>query len=651
MHIEGSTLSSVVQADNERPASLPPAFRRLVTRSVVLPLSLAFIVAVVFVWQVIWLLAADAAVRHCDQVIDRATTVQKLLVDMETGIRAFVITEQASFLAPYNAARQALDGNIQNLSDLVAGNQDQAGRVNSLREKSGAWRAYAENIKSKVGKDDEAKSVIITGRGKELMDSVRRTVTQIVQVETNIRDGQSHRARMMAAAVVGISVVLCLICGMFVSVISRRQLFAVAKTYTRALAVAEQREQEKSELLASERAARSVAEHASRMKDEFLATLSHELRTPLNAILGWAHLLRQTPPNGTRDPKDLEHGLDTIERNARAQTQLIEDLLDMSRIISGKLRLDIQRIAPISFIEAAIQTIRPAAEAKGIRIEQMLDSQADPISGDPNRLQQVIWNLLSNSVKFTPKGGKVQVVLQRVDSHLEISVADTGQGIKPEFLPYVFERFRQADASAARRFGGLGLGLALVKQLVELHGGSIEVKSPGEGMGATFVVELPLMVVHADSDDGARKHPKAPSAVPCLPGSPTLAGLKVLVVDDEPDARDLIKRVLEACEAEVIAAGSATEALGMIEQDRPNVLVSDIGMPGIDGYEFLQKVRAMGSSRGGLLPAVALTAFARSEDRTRTLMAGYQVHVSKPVEPAELVATIASVAGRTIPPV
>jgi signal transduction histidine kinase len=408
-----------------------------------------------------------------------------------------------------------------------------------------AWRSYAQDVRSKVGHGDEAKSLVITERGKQMMDSIRDTVNQLVGAETILRDEQSHTARVTAAQVLIISVVLCAIVGTALAIVSRRQLYAVARTYTRALEIAEEREREKTGLLASERAARSLAEHAGRMKDEFLATLSHELRTPLNAILGWSQLLRQMYRDGKRENRDLEQGLDTIERNARAQTQLIEDLLDMSRIISGKLRLDIQRIAPISFIEAAIQTIRPAAEAKGIRIEKMLDPQVGPVSGDPNRLQQVIWNLLSNSVKFTPKGGKLQLILERVNSHVEIRVADTGQGIKPEFLPYAFERFRQGDATTTRRFGGLGLGLSLVKQLVELHGGSVSVLSAGEGKGATFIVHLPLMVVHAGEEEAARLHPKTPTNTPFPVRVATLAGVRVLVVDDEADARELIKRVLE----------------------------------------------------------------------------------------------------------
>ena len=401
--------------------------------------------------------------------------------------------------------------------------------------------------------------------------------------------------------------------------------------------------EERKHLLESERSARAAAERISGLKDTFLANLSHELRTPLSAILGWAQVLR----HHLSDNPDMRHGLDAIERNARVQAQLIEDLLDMSRIASGKVRLDIQATDPVAFVEAAVETVRPAAESKGIRLEKFLDPLAGPISGDPGRLQQVVWNLLTNAVKFTPKGGRVQILLKRINSHIEISVADTGCGLKPEFLPHLFERFRQADATTTRKHGGLGLGLSIVKQLVELHGGSVYATSDGEGHGATFTVELPLTVVHRSLHNGERLHPQAPQ-FDSLDFRPTdLAGIKVLVVDDEADARELLKRVLTDCGATVITADGAIEALARIESDRPDVLVSDIGMPDVDGYAFLKQVRALGKERGGRLPAIALTAFARSEDRTRALLAGFLVHVAKPVDPSELVATIASVVGRT----
>lgn len=405
-----------------------------------------------------------------------------------------------------------------------------------------------------------------------------------------------------------------------------------------------QLQEQNERLLESERAARSEAERAGRMKDEFLATLSHELRTPLNAILGWAQLLQDEAV----DAEDLKEGMNTIERNARAQKQIIEDLLDMSRIISGKVRLDVQRLELAPVVEAALDTVRPAADAKGIRVQTVLDPLARPVSGDPNRLQQVFWNLLANAVKFTPRGGRIQVLLQRVNSHLEVHVIDTGEGISPEFLPHIFDRFRQADASSTRKHGGLGLGLAIVRQLVELHGGTIRAHSGGLGQGATFTVVLPLTVIHpAPEQESDRRHPTSePIYSARLNTCLNLKGVKVLVVDDEPDARSLVKRLLENCESIVQTAGSAAEAMEMFRSERPDVLVSDIGMPGEDGYSLIRQIRALGPERGGDVPAVALTAYARAEDRIQSIRAGFQMHVAKPVEAAELLTVVESLAGR-----
>lgn len=405
---------------------------------------------------------------------------------------------------------------------------------------------------------------------------------------------------------------------------------------------------ENERLLVSERTARSEAERVSRLKDEFLATLSHELRTPLNAIYGWAQVLR----GGAANPDDLEQGLSTIERNARAQKQIIDDLLDMSAIISGKLRMDVQRIDLAPVVEAVVETMRPAANAKGIRLQTTLDPQARSISGDPNRLQQIFWNLLTNAIKFTPRDGRVQVLLENADSHLEVSVIDSGEGISAEFLPHVFERFRQQDASMSRRHGGLGLGLSIVRHLVELHGGTVRVMSGGSGQGATFVVALPLMAVQPDAgkpdSKPERQHPAAGSTSSSLVEAGfDLTGLKVLAVDDEADARLLVKRVLEACGALVRVAGSAEQALAEIAADKPDVLVSDIGMPGEDGYELIRRVRRLGPDHGGGIPALALTAYARPEDRIKAVRAGFQMHISKPVEAAELLTMVASLAGVT----
>jgi len=391
---------------------------------------------------------------------------------------------------------------------------------------------------------------------------------------------------------------------------------------------------------ASERAARAEAERVGLMKDEFLATLSHELRTPLNAVLGWAEILLARATAGSEG----QRGLETIVRNARAQAQMIEDLLDMNRIVSGKIRLDVQPADLAAVITSAVDAVRPSADAKSIRLRTVLDPFAGPVSGDPQRLQQVVWNLLSNAVKFTPKGGKIDILLARVNSHTEITVIDSGIGIAPEFLPHLFERFRQADSTTTRSYKGLGLGLSIVKQLVELHGGTVRAESHGQGHGTTFVVNLPLRVVREKTD---RTHPTA-SPIALRPDIPlSLSGITVLVIDDEIDAREMVRCVLLGADASVLTAASADEGLNLVRAHHPDVVVSDIGMPDKDGYQMIRELRALPATEGGRTPAIALTAFARSEDRTRSLLAGYQVHVAKPIEPQELVVTIGSVTGRT----
>jgi signal transduction histidine kinase/CheY-like chemotaxis protein len=398
---------------------------------------------------------------------------------------------------------------------------------------------------------------------------------------------------------------------------------------------------ERERLLEAERAARVESERVGRMKDEFLATLSHELRTPLSAILGWSQILKR----GGRDETDFAQGMEAIERNARAQTQLIEDLLDMSRIISGKVRLDVQRVCLVEVINAAVLAVAPAAQAKGLRVEKLLDATVGLANGDPNRLQQVIWNLLSNAVKFTPNGGTVQVKLQQIDSHLEVSVSDSGRGIKPEFLPFVFERFRQEDASTTRKHGGLGLGLSIVKHLVELHGGSVRVKSDGEGRGATFTIVLPISAVAPSGSRQSRDLSSGKSREFAEFDPPDLRGVKVLIIDDDNDAREIIARILAETGATILGAASSSAGLEILQRERPHVLVSDIGMPEMDGYEFVRNVRSLPADKGGNTPAIALTAFARSEDRRRALVAGFQMHLAKPVEPAEFLTVCASLAG------
>jgi signal transduction histidine kinase len=393
------------------------------------------------------------------------------------------------------------------------------------------------------------------------------------------------------------------------------------------------------ELIGREQAARVQAEDANRAKDEFLATLSHELRTPLNSILGWAVMLksRQT------DETFLPHALDVIERNARAQSQLVEDLLDVSRIITGKLRLDVRAVDLVGVINAAIDAVRPAATAKGIRLTAVLDPKAGPIAGDPDRVQQMLWNLLANAVKFTPKQGRVQVRLQKVNSHVEIVVTDTGCGIAADVLPRIFDRFHQADGTTTRRHGGLGLGLALVKHLIEMHGGVVRADSAGPDRGATFIVELPLMAqLTLEEASPAHAAPRRPPAVPSL----VLDGLRLLVVDDDTDTLELFTRLFTRQGAEVLVAASTAEAVAELARRAPDVLLCDIEMPGEDGYALIRQVRTLSVKQGGTVPAIAVTAYGSVDDRIRLLSAGFQMHVAKPVDPDELVAVVASVAGR-----
>jgi PAS domain S-box-containing protein len=399
---------------------------------------------------------------------------------------------------------------------------------------------------------------------------------------------------------------------------------------------------ERETLLEAERNARMLAQRSARIKDEFLATLSHELRTPLNAILGWTQLLRS---RGAPEPAELDRAMEIIERNARAQVRLIDDLLDLSRIMSGRFRLDVQQVSLGDVVRSALDSIEPTAQTKGVRLESVLDPQSVVVSGDPQRLQQVFWNLLSNAVKFTPKGGKVQVVLQRVNSHIEFSISDTGIGIPATFLPHVFERFSQKDSSTNREYGGLGLGLAICKQLVDLHGGSIQAKSMGEGQGATFVVTLPLIILTKEKDPAARVHPTAAELSEAIP-MPRLDGVRALIVDDEADALELIQRVLENQGALVTTVRSGDSALRLLESSTPDVLISDIGMPGLDGYQFMRRMRAA-EPKERRIPALALTAFARPDDRKHAILAGYQAHLAKPFDMAELAIVVAGLVGRT----
>jgi PAS domain S-box-containing protein len=407
-------------------------------------------------------------------------------------------------------------------------------------------------------------------------------------------------------------------------------------------------ELERERLLQTAQAAQKEAEQANRLKDEFLATASHELRTPLTAVVGWSRMLR----TGKLDAQNSARALEAIERNATLQTKLIDDLLDVSRIITGKLIIDRRAIEMAHVVSDAVNTVSPAADAKNITIITSFDAGAGPVLGDANRLQQVVWNLLSNAVKFTPKNGRIEVGLQRVNSQVEISVSDSGEGISSEFLPYVFERFRQGDGKTTRLHSGLGLGLAIVRQLVELHGGTVNAHSDGPGRGATFKVRLPVLSINnvPGCETAGRDLTLIKARVMdglSIECPPRLDGVRVLVVDDDSDTRQMLKAVLCECQADVIIAASAAEAIEEIERRKPDVLVSDLGMPEQDGYLLIKKVRGMESAdHTARIPALALTAYAKAEDRVRALASGYQVHLSKPVEPAEFVLVVADLAGR-----
>jgi PAS domain S-box-containing protein len=384
------------------------------------------------------------------------------------------------------------------------------------------------------------------------------------------------------------------------------------------------------------------AMEANRLKDEFLATLSHELRTPLNAILGYSMMLR----TGMLPADGRARALEIIERNARHQTKLVEDILDVSRIVTGGVRLNVRPVALAPVIEEAVESVRPAADAKGVRLQVELDPAAGPVSGDADRLRQVVWNLLSNAVKFTPRGGRVQIRLERVDSHVKIVVSDTGRGIPPGFVPEIFEPFRQIESAASREHGGLGLGLAIARHLTELHGGSIHAASPGLAQGSTFTVWLPLMIARPGATPPEGREQPTAEAAGGAGGLPDLRGVSVLLVEDDVDAVDLARTVLEIAGARVRAAGSAAEGLVMLDEELPEVLIFDIGLPGMDGYDLIRAVRERPPELGGRLPAAALTAFARSEDRARALRSGFQMHVAKPINPTELALVVQSLATR-----
>ncbi|MGH9943299.1 MAG: CHASE3 domain-containing protein [Pyrinomonadaceae bacterium] len=884
-----------MQTTHPRPSTHadPATFRRRLTLAVLLPLVLMAVLAGLFLWQISRLLSASQWVEHTDKVIARANSAHKSLIDMETGMRGYLITGKPEFLEPYERAAREIDPAFAALGGLVSDNPAQVRRLDEIRSQSARWIDYGRSVIALRNGGGDYQARVSSGEGKRLMDAARAQFASFIGAEEMLRDERTQTTRRAALLAVGTGVTAALLFGLALVAFIRRQLVAVSRSYAQALETEREQRQwlgttlasigdaviatdaagrvilmngvaesvtgwkmdeaagrplpevfrivneetrrevespvakvlregqivglanhtvliakdggetpiddsgapikdeegnitgvvlvfrdiaerkgaeeelrrkeaelrdfveraamglhwvgpdgtikwanqmeldllgytaeeyighnisefhadqevinnilhrltagetiinyearlrckdnslryvlinsnvrwendqfihtrcftrditeikrielEREQMFEREKTLRAEAEEANRLKDEFLATASHELRTPLTAVVGWTRMLRA----GNLDETTSARALETIERNANAQTKLIEDLLDISRIITGKLMLDTQPVEVAPIVSAAVNTVRPAADAKNIEVEMIIDSRMGPVLADANRLQQVVWNLLSNAVKFTPKEGRVIVRLRPVDSQVEISVRDTGEGIDPEFLPYVFDRFRQQDGRTTRKHGGLGLGLAIVRNLVEMHGGTVKAHSEGRGRGATFGVRLPLLGLYSRAETPAmllaREETEATRhlGIDC---QPNLDGLRVLVVDDDVDTREMLKAVLSQCEAEVIAVASAAEALQEIERRKPDVLISDIGMPVEDGYELIKKVRAMEAGQGvQAMPALALTAYAKAEDRVRALAAGYQVQLSKPVEPAEFALVVANLVSR-----
>jgi signal transduction histidine kinase/AmiR/NasT family two-component response regulator len=586
---------------------------------------------------------SSARVQRTYDVLQTLHDLNTALSDTETNQRGYLLTQDKSYLAQYDGAIAQIRLALNELRRLTGTEQTTEDAIGHLAQLAGAKLDEMQHAIHAIqrGEQHGALQAFSSGAGRKIMDDFRRDTFELEAEQRQLLGMQRHReyrARLAAEGVLIATVLLSLLFVGAAALISRR-FDERRRMLEKEVAERKRAEERREALLTSERAARSEAERATRLKDEFVATMSHELRTPLNAIVGWASILRRD-----RRPESIKQGVEVIERNAKLQARMVEDLLDMSRILSGKLAMEIQRTDLPGVIEAAVAAVRPAADAKNVRLHMAINA-TPPVNGDPGRLQQVLWNLLTNAIKFTPPNGIVTVLAREAEREgvhsVEISVTDSGQGIDAKFLPFVFDRFRQADASTTRRHGGLGLGLSIVKSLVEMHQGSVEALSDGEGQGATFIVTLPLAESHpiTSSLEQAQAAPVAHEASP-------LAGLRVLVVDDEADARTLARRVLEERGAEVVAVGSAAEALEAVDGSAAlSVVVSDIGMPGHDGYELISRMRAL-PGNAGRVPAIALTALARDEDRERTLLAGYQVHISKPVDPAELVTVIATLAGR-----
>ena len=566
-------------------------------------------------------------------------------VDAETGVRGFLLTGEEPYLEPYLAARATIERSDLRMKSLLIPEKELAelrGRIEALGSQRMA--ALGRTLSEQREHGREAALVMIRqGHGKELMDDIRALAAQLdaelaATMKGLLADAEQRLAFTAFVYFTTSVVVAAALIGLFL--LSRRQFGDLGT-----MAVAERTARAQVEtLLASERAAHSEATHANKLKDEFLSVVSHELRTPLNAILGWTTLLRE----GAEDAQELQEGLDTIDRNAHAQARLIDDLLDVSRIISGKMRLRISEVDLRALALGVVDGLRPAAEARGVKIALHANEEAAEVLGDPDRLQQVVWNLVSNAIKFTPRGGTVELTVTRAGSAVALEVRDTGQGIRPEFLPRIFDRFSQEDASTTRGQSGLGLGLSIARHLVELHGGTITASSSGEGQGATFQVEIPMIAVRELRDQLAER-PTGRTPLPTMPNGAAanarLDGLHILAVDDQADTLAVVERVLTRAGAEVRTALSVADALALLRDWEPGCIVSDIGMPDKDGYSFIRAVRDLPPPLRNV-PAVALTAFARDSDRALALAAGFNDHLAKPVDTGALLEKVANLTRR-----
>jgi signal transduction histidine kinase/ActR/RegA family two-component response regulator len=563
---------------------------------------------------------SNAWLLHTQEVLAALQTTLATSVDAETGVRGYLIVERARYLEPFERAEASLDGILNRLAALTTDNAEQQRRIGELRSNVQSLRR-ALTLMIEVKRGGGSIDAEMNDREKATMDAIRANISAIRTGELALL---SERTRSDEAAIRHIYRMGLVIVAIAVGCLAWVYFLLANDAKQRAA-------------LASEQRARQETEAASRLKDEFLMTVSHELRTPLTAIQGWARMLS----TGEVREDQRARALEVIERNAKAQTQLVNDLLDASRAITGKLQLDITTVEIPEIVLAAVDSVRPTADAKRIRIDTRIDPHPGAVSGDAARLQQVVWNLLTNAVKFTPNGGRVNVQVSRIDSFVDVSVSDTGPGISAAFLPHVFDRFRQEHSGTTRAHSGLGLGLAIVRHLTELHGGTVSAESGGQAPGATFRVRLPVTVRQDRKAEQGLDEP--------APDLQRLDEVRVLIVDDEPQAHEIFGAILQRAGARVSNAASSAEAMLLLQDGLPEVLLSDIEMPGEDGYTFVRKARAIDESQGGRLLAVAVSAHARPEDRRRAVEAGFDWHLAKPVDPFELVSTIASLVSRNAP--